>query len=403
MKKSNLANSSDVTVLIGGDVCPIGSNAPLFQGGDVSSIFGDLIDDFKSADLSIVNLECPVTDLASPITKCGIAIRADSSSFRGFIEAGIDVVNLANNHIMDHGPQGLQSTIGLCQQSQIGFVGAGDNLDMASGVLTREISGVRIGVVAAAEHEFSIAGQNSPGANPLDVIRLAQTIHQYRSRLDFLIVLLHAGQQHYPYPTPKQQQLCRFLIEEGAHAVICQHSHCPGSMESYQGGHIVYGQGNLIFDLGTNLPSTWYKGYLVRFSISTSGSVKMESIPYHQYRNKPGVRRLVSGEKQRFIAKVNELSDEVRDPASVAKLWHQFCITHKDRYFSVLRGHGKLLRYLNRRLHFGSKLYSRNALSSLFNYVICETHLEAITTMLSSEFHRTSDDIMSDITGSDSD
>ena len=35
----------------------------------------------------------------------------------------------------------------------------------------------------------------------------------------------------------------RFIIEQGARMVICQHSHCAGCYEKYQNGHIIYGQG----------------------------------------------------------------------------------------------------------------------------------------------------------------
>ena len=85
---------------------------------------------------------------------------------------------------------------------------------------------------------------------------------------------MHGGNEGYPYPSPRLMDTCRFLVEQGANAVICQHSHCVGCYEEYRGGHIVYGQGNLIFDASIPPPG-WNEGVLVRLHISENGNSQM--------------------------------------------------------------------------------------------------------------------------------
>jgi poly-gamma-glutamate synthesis protein (capsule biosynthesis protein) len=114
-------------------------------------------------------------------------------------------------------------------------------LTKAGDILLRTINSIRIGILALAEHEFSIATKNSPSANPLDLIEFVRSFKRHRDDFDYVIVLLHCGKEHYPYPSPKLQKTCHFMVEEGANAVICQHSHCTGCYEDYAGGHIVYG------------------------------------------------------------------------------------------------------------------------------------------------------------------
>lgn len=63
-----------------------------------------------------------------------------------------------------------------------------------------------------------------------------------------MIVLYHGGKEHYRYPSPYLQKVCRKLVDKGAGIVICQHSHCVGAMENWNGGTIIYGQGNFLFD-----------------------------------------------------------------------------------------------------------------------------------------------------------
>ncbi|MGI0009907.1 MAG: CapA family protein, partial [Nitrosopumilaceae archaeon] len=105
-----------INILIGGDVCPIGRNSPFFKMGDAANIFNDLLVEFQNADLSIVNLECPLINERTPLLKNGPVLGVESDCINGLKKAGIDVVNLANNHILDHGRAGLMNTLKICQE-----------------------------------------------------------------------------------------------------------------------------------------------------------------------------------------------------------------------------------------------------------------------------------------------
>ena len=127
-------------------------------------------------------------------------------------------------------------------------VGVGRNLEEARRIWIQDLGGIRVGILAMAQHEFSIATSDSPGANPLDLIDFIRNVAAQRQNFDYLIVILHAGNEGYPYPSPRLMETCRFLVEQGAGAVICHHSHCAGCWEEYGGGYIAYGTGNFIYD-----------------------------------------------------------------------------------------------------------------------------------------------------------
>src|SRR6478672_10327093 len=103
-----------INVIVGGDVCPINRSIRHFKAGDASAIFNDLLPEFGEADLCIANLECPLVSEPSPIIKSGPVFGVESSCINGLRESGIDILNLANNHILDHGPQGLKNTLTVC-------------------------------------------------------------------------------------------------------------------------------------------------------------------------------------------------------------------------------------------------------------------------------------------------
>jgi poly-gamma-glutamate synthesis protein (capsule biosynthesis protein) len=84
---------------------------PYFLAGDAQTVFNDLLNVFEKADLTVVNLECPLIRKKSPILKSGPVFGADSASVNGIKNAHIKVVGLANSYIIDHGAKGLKNTI----------------------------------------------------------------------------------------------------------------------------------------------------------------------------------------------------------------------------------------------------------------------------------------------------
>lgn len=375
--------ANTVSVLIGGDLCPTEQNERLFMEGEAEAVFGDALSWFQSSDLSIVNLECPLVAEPSPISKTGPTLGAPVTCINAIGNAGIDVVTLANNHIMDHGSKGLASTLDVCQTVGIETVGAGEDMAAANKVLIGTKGGLRIGVIAMAEHEFSIAGDSRPGANPLDVISFVRSVREYRASLDYLVVLLHTGNEHYPYPRPSLMDMCRFMVEEGANAVVCQHSHCPGCIENYRGGHIVYGQGNLVFHPVTRCPESWYRGFLVLLRIRNNGESDLEVMPYEQSIYSPGVRLLRGRQQEGFLAELAKRSDSILDAAFLNNQWVHFCKENRNQYLAQLCTNTALTRKLMGRFRFFPRFWSKKSLLLRLNLIRCESHRDMLTQVLS--------------------
>ena len=118
------------------------------------------------------------------------------------------------------------------------------------------------------------------GANPLILLSLDH-IQELKSKCDYVIVLYHGGNEHYRYPSPHLQKVCRKIAEKGADLVICQHSHCIGCYEKYRGSIIVFGQGNFIFDRYEN--DYWQTSLLIK--VSVDGGFNVEYIPVRKVGN----------------------------------------------------------------------------------------------------------------------
>ena len=370
-----------IKIVIGGDICPIGKNLPYFIRGEVSSIFNDLLPIFMEADLSIVNLECPLVDKESPIEKVGPGLRVPSDCVNGLKQAKIDVVNLANNHIMDHGANGLFSTLKSCKEAGVSTIGAGGNIIEAREILIKEINGIKIGVIGLAEREFSIATKSSSGANPLDLIDYVRNINSKKGNFDHLIVLIHGGNEHYPFPSPRLKKVCRFFVEMGANTVIVQHTHCSGCYEEYNKSFIVYGQGNLIFDF-TGHNRSFYEGFLVELSISEDLNSTVNLIPFSQSCSHVGARQLKNQRSVEFLEEIKKRSLAIKDDTFLKNQWLKFCERKKSAYLNRVYGLNLVLTKLIYRNLFVRLFLNRISLYQLQNTISCESHREVLETLL---------------------
>jgi len=373
-----------IKISIGGDVCPMGQCEKYFIKGDSFRLFNDLLDPIKEADISIVNLECPLIDTPNPILKTGPILGAASDCIKGIKNAGIDIVNLANNHIMDHGAEGLKNTLNTCQHAEIATVGAGRNLAEARQILIQNVRGTKVGILACAEHEYSIASKKDYGANPLDPVDYIRSVRSYRDQLDFLILLIHGGNEFYAYPSPRMQKLSHFMLEEGADAIIWQHTHCPGCYELYNNKYIVYGQGNLIFEGNHKRDLSWYQGFLIELNLDHNRNINLDLVPYLQSKNGIGSHRMSKSQEKDFLSEISDRSANIKKEGFIENQWLNFCKSRRDLYLSTVLGHSRMMRFLNKKLHIARYIYSKNTLLGVGNTVRCESHRDVLVTLLNS-------------------
>lgn len=364
-----------ISFLIAADLVPTESNFDLFMSGNIDALIGpDLKKVLEDADFRIFNLETPLTDEVKPITKCGPNLIAPTETINGIKALNPTLFGLANNHILDQGEQGLFSTIKVLKNANIAFLGAGANLEQASRPYVIERESVRIGIYACTEHEFSIATENSSGTNPFDPLESLDHIHALKAECDFVIVLYHGGKEHYRYPSPYLQKVCRKIVQKGADLVICQHSHCIGCFEEYEGSTIIYGQGNFIFDYDDS--EFWQTSLLLKVFISDKLSV--EFIPICKKDNHISLAN--AEEKEDVLNLFFERSRQIISPDFVANEYRKFCADNGENYLRAFSGFGRVVKKIDRFLKgkFIKTWYDQKQLVVLRNFIECEAHRELL-------------------------
>lgn len=245
-----------VRIVALGDVF-LGGNIPQTLSGTGSS----QVLDSKSAqllggaDLVFCNLEAPLTHHSVPYRPNGHKI-----NLRGLPEFGdllskmrVNVVSLANNHMMDFGLKGLEDTVRILDSLGINYVGAGKNDSLARKPAIIEVRGLRIGFLAytlidiPGRHEVQYATEISLGVAHLRLSDVTHDLVALTGRADTKIVSLHWGNAPLPFPTPQQKEIAHQLLDSGADVVIGHHAHQLQGIERVDGKLVAYDLGNFLF------------------------------------------------------------------------------------------------------------------------------------------------------------
>ena len=308
-------------IIIGADVVPEGMSGrdpiPHFISGEMNNLVEQgILDLLKNADFRVVNLEVPLTDKEDKLQKSGPNLMAPTATIKGYQTLGVDLVTIANNHILDQNISGFKSTLETLDNAGIKHVGGGMNYEDAIKPQIVEVGDKKIGFYATCQHEFSWVQDYGSGANGFDPLYSFDHIAELKAKCDYVIVLYHAGVEHYRYTSPYEQRNCRRMIEKGADLVLMQHTHCISCEEDYKGGKILYGQGDFIFDHSEM--ESCLSGLLVTIDID-GDDFKIGYIPVER---KDGFISLSKNPK--IIEDFNKRSEEIKDPKFLEDVYYDY-------------------------------------------------------------------------------
>lgn len=316
-------------LLLLGDICPTDTTAPYFKKKDYDTLFADSLSIFKEADYTVANLECAITEGEKRIKKFGPHLKAPYETAEVMKKIGVDCVGLSNNHVFDFGTQGIRDTIKALNDNGIAYTGFGDNYEDSRKDFIIEKNGERIAVITVCEHEYSCALENRMGSRPYDEYDTMEDIRKAKENSDKVIVFYHGGKEHCRYPSPRLHKVCRAMVKNGADVVLCQHSHCIGSYENYEGGHILYGQGNYHFVWPFDLDS-WHTSLAVHYDTKTN---EIAFTPIKNTEN--GIRLANSEEKETIMSKFEARNKNLLN-GEWLRGWREFCETLKEDYTQAI-------------------------------------------------------------------
>lgn len=205
---------------------------------------------FRDDDLTVVNLECPASDLGSSLDK-RFVFRCDPAALDEMRRAGVEVANQGNNHAYDQGPVALVDSLGRLRGAGVLPVGAGRDERRSLRPARLERGGWRIAVLGfgmVLDPEYSVAGPDSPGvAGGHDPDLMIRTIRRVARHADLVVVTIHWGVELDTEPRPEQISLGRAFVDAGADVIFGHHAHRLQPVDRYRGRPIFWGLGNFVW------------------------------------------------------------------------------------------------------------------------------------------------------------
>lgn len=247
-------------LVFAGDVLLTGYLLTQYDSKGIQGILSaDIVEEMNQADLTMINEEFPFSSRGTAAEDKQFTFRIDPSRVNVFQDLGVDIVTLANNHVLDYGQDALLDTFDTLKNAQIQYVGAGNNYEEAKQRKEFELNGTKIGILAATRVipvPGWAAGSSSGVFSTYDPSGLVAEIKSAKESCDIVITYIHWGIERDEYPQEYQRELAKKYIDAGADIVIGAHPHVLQGIEYYNGKPILYSLGNFIF--GNQIPKTVY-------------------------------------------------------------------------------------------------------------------------------------------------
>lgn len=246
------AGAGRVTIAAVGDVMLGGSMAATVRELGADHPFGPTRGILAAADVAIGNLEAPFGTRGRPFKK-RFTFLVPPVHAAALARAGFDVMALANNHMMDYGPEPLAATLALLDSLGIAHSGAGPDAARARAPAIVERNGVRIAFLSYSRvHPLQFwAGRKKPGTAAADDAAVAADIREAKTHADLVVVSVHWGAELMDRPKDYQVRLAHAAVDAGADLVLGHHPHVLQGLELYKGRLIAYSLGNFAFGSGS--------------------------------------------------------------------------------------------------------------------------------------------------------
>ncbi len=255
-----IKQGSETTIMLTGDVMLGRTVMTKSLDSDNSSYpFEKVSNELNEADIVFINLENPIISNC-PRSSEGLIFCTDPAMVEGLITAGIDVVNLANNHSRNYGESGLIETIEILDEKEILTTGLGE-------LVVQESKGIKYGFLG-----FDFISK-TPRENDYELVT------ESTGEVDVLIVGVHWGAEYRSEPAEIQKQWAKELVEAGADVVVGHGPHWVQGMEYINEKPGYYSLGNFVFDQMWSEETK--KGLIMKLTFRNGNLIKEEKLPIY--------------------------------------------------------------------------------------------------------------------------
>ena len=266
------------TMFFTGDVLMRSATESIYDESGVEGLISpDLLNEMQNADLCMINQEFPFGVGGTKAPDKQFTFKSDPKYVQAFLDMGVDIVTLANNHVLDFGSEVLSQTFETLDNAGIDYVGAGESIERAKAWQSYEINGTSVAILGASR-VIPVVEWNVDNAQPgvfctYDTTQLVEQIKLADAEHDLVVVAVHWGIERAEYPEEYQRLMAREYIDAGADLIVGNHPHVIQGIEYYKDVPIVYSLGNYLFNQN-NQPTAALKVYVDELQ-----NIRLQMIP----------------------------------------------------------------------------------------------------------------------------
>jgi poly-gamma-glutamate capsule biosynthesis protein CapA/YwtB (metallophosphatase superfamily) len=247
----HVRNEPALSLIAVGDIMLDGRARQVIAGEGMDYPFAAVLPLLRRAPVVLGNLEGPFARVAAPEQR-NHSYRVNPALASALPRAGINVLTLANNHLMDCGPAGVLETLEALARVGVAAIGAGVDKSTAHRPYVGEVGGRRLGILGYYWNRRTAATTRRPGSAMDPPEALVEDIRTLRELVDDVVVTFHWGVPYDREPSAEDRAKARIAVDCGADVVIGHHPHVVQPVEIYHGRPIFYSVGNFAFGSGNS-------------------------------------------------------------------------------------------------------------------------------------------------------
>ena len=244
-------NKDELSIVFTGDVLLDRGVRKQIERKGIDHIFSAVKDSFLAADATVINLECPLTDVYTPVMKKYI-FKADEKWAASLKQYGVTHAAMANNHTYDQGSTGLLNTVRALKDNDIIPMGFGFTDEDRVKPVELEKNGIKVALFNSVflRLENWIQTDGEPGICMAKGNELAARISSYKQKHPDtkIIAVVHWGVEFMPYPSHQQQMDAMLLASAGTDVIVGHHPHIVQPVKNVKDCTVIYSLGNFVFD-----------------------------------------------------------------------------------------------------------------------------------------------------------
>lgn len=224
---------------------------------DFSNTFKNITKYIQNADIAVGNLETTFAGKSKGYSGYP-TFNTPEALGKNLKNLGIDVLSTANNHCMDKGYSGLESTLNFLDEFGISHTGTSRSKDEQNTILVKDVNGIKIAFLSFTygTNGITIPSDKKYAVNLIDKDLIKEQIKLAKEQnVDLICVSMHWGIEYKLKQNKTQEDLADFLFENGADIILGSHPHVLEPMEkrtitlndgSTKDGFVIYSLGNFM-------------------------------------------------------------------------------------------------------------------------------------------------------------